>query len=247
MYNQFFDVIKRLVDLSKNIVYQMNGLFNSKDKVYKNSFKDMVYHQIFDNFGDIVMTLYIVDLIIQENTNFRTFWEQYNQMFMMAQSNPAKYGTNLKAMKKIMKMCHRIYTNILNGSLYDNYLEGLHKTILEETGKDFLFKNKTFKEKYMQYLKAKIEKVNVMLSDPNNIEAQKQYMVLLINYSLYRKLFSDEDSKIYKKIWALQKMSPIIILYNNLCVNPGVFLAKKCPLKKSTKVDPKDLPTFMKE
>ncbi len=51
MYNQFFDVIKRLVDLSKNIVYQMNGLFNSKDKVYKNSFKDMVYHQISTVFG----------------------------------------------------------------------------------------------------------------------------------------------------------------------------------------------------
>jgi len=34
VYNQFFDIIRRIVDLSKNIVYQMNGLFNSKDKVY---------------------------------------------------------------------------------------------------------------------------------------------------------------------------------------------------------------------
>ena len=40
-------------------------------------------------------------------------------------------------------------------------------------------------------------------------------------------------------------MSPIIILYNNLCVNPGVFLAKKCPLKKSTKCDPKDINSFL--
>ena len=131
--------------------------------------------------------------------------------------------------------------------MYDNYLEGLHKTILEETGKDFLFKNKTFKEKYREYLKVKIERVNVKLSDSNNIEAHKHYMTLLINYSLYRKLFADEDSKLYKKIWSLQKMSPIIILYNNLCVNPGTFLAKKCPLKKPTKTDPKDLKEFMKE
>jgi hypothetical protein len=28
-------------------------------------------------------------------------------------------------------------------------------------------------------------------------------MTLLINYALYNKLFSEEDSKIYKKIWAL--------------------------------------------
>lgn len=78
VFNQFFDVIRRIVDLSKNIVYQMNGLFNGKDKVYTNSFKKMVYHEIFDNFGEILTTLYIVDLIIQENANFKTFWEQYN-------------------------------------------------------------------------------------------------------------------------------------------------------------------------
>ena len=34
VYNQFFDVIRRIVDLSKNIVYQMNGLFQAKDKMY---------------------------------------------------------------------------------------------------------------------------------------------------------------------------------------------------------------------
>lgn len=64
VYNQFFDVIRRIVDLSKNIVYQMNGLFDAKDKVFLNSFRKMVYHEIFDNFGEILTTLYIVDLII---------------------------------------------------------------------------------------------------------------------------------------------------------------------------------------
>jgi len=39
----------------------------------------------------------------------------------------------------------------------------------------------------------------------------------------------------------------VIILYNNLCLNPGQFLFKKCPLKKPTKCDPKDLDTFLKE
>ena len=129
VFNQFFDVIRRLVDLSKNIVYQMNGLFNSKWKVYEYSFKKMIYHQIFDNFGDIVTTLYIVDLIIQENSNFVSFWEQYNQMFMMAQTNPQKYGINPKNLKKVMKMCQKIYQNILNGQLFDSYLEGLYKQI----------------------------------------------------------------------------------------------------------------------
>ena len=42
-------------------------------------------------------------------------------------------------------------------------------------------------------------------------------------------------------------MCPIIILYNNLSLNPGQFLFKKCPLKKETKCDPKDLKLFLRE
>lgn len=159
VFNEFFDVIRRIVDLSKNIVYQMNGLFNGKDKVYGNSFKKMVYHEIFDNFGEILTTLYIVDLIIQENANFKTFWEQYNQMFMKAQVNPQKYNITPKNLKKIMKFCQKIYSNILSGRLYEDYLEGLSKQILEETGNKFVFGNKTFREKYLEYIKYKIELV----------------------------------------------------------------------------------------
>lgn len=44
----------------------------------------MVYHEIFNNLGQLIQTLYIVDLIIQENSNFVTFWEEYNKMLMMA-------------------------------------------------------------------------------------------------------------------------------------------------------------------
>jgi hypothetical protein len=135
----------------------------------------------------------------------------------------------------------------LSGNLYDNYLDGLCKVILEEKGRDFVFKNKTFRDKYLEYIKYKIELVNIKLSNPGDMTAHSSYMTLLINYSLFRKLFGEDDSKIYKKIWSLQKMCPIIILYNNLAVNPGAFLVKKCPLKKPTKCDPKDLSVFLAE
>lgn len=142
-------------------------------------------------------------------------------MFMMAQNNPTKYNLTSKKLKRIVKFCQRIYQNILSGNLFDNYLEGLVKTILEETGTKFVFGNKTFKEKYIEYIKYKIDLVNIKLNTTGDLQAHSSYMTLLINYALFRKLFGEEDSKIYKKIWALQKMCPIIILYNNLCVNPG--------------------------
>lgn len=207
----------------------------------------MIYFEIFDNFGEILTTLYIVDLIIQENPNFKLFWENYTQMFLMAQTNPVKYKITNKDLKKLMKFVQKIYANILSGQLYDNYLDGLYKVIQEETGKKFVFENKTFKEKYLEYIKFQIAKVDGKLANPADKTGPSAFMTLLINYSLYRKLFADEDSKLYKKIWILQKQCPIIILYNNLSVNPGNFLVKKCPLKKPTKCDPPDLGKFLKQ
>lgn len=146
-----------------------------------------------------------------------------------------------------MKFCKKIHLNILNGNLYDSYLDGLRKVIQEETGDEFVFKNKTFRDKYLEYIKYKIQVVGINLTNPGDMQAQQGYLHLLINYSLFRKLFQEEDSKLYKKIWSMQKFCPLIILYNNLYCNPGQFLTKKCPLKKETKCDPKDLRTFLLE
>jgi hypothetical protein len=53
--------------------------------------------------------------------------------------------------------------------LYDNYLDGLVKVILEETGSKFIFGNKTFKEKYLDYIKYKIELVGTKLANPEDM------------------------------------------------------------------------------
>jgi hypothetical protein len=48
----------------------------------------------------------------------------------------------------------------MNGKLYEEYLEGLKEAIrvdLQET----LFKNKTFQEKYTEYIEQKIARVEV--------------------------------------------------------------------------------------
>lgn len=40
-----------------------------------------------------------------------------------------------------------------------------------DTGNDFLFKNKEFAAKYLEYIKYKIEKVSVLLSSPGDMNS----------------------------------------------------------------------------
>jgi len=84
--------------------------------------------------------------------------------------------------------------------------------------------------------------VQAQLGAPGVVEAPSDYMTLLTNYSMYKKLFDIEDPKFYAKIWNLQKACPLIILYNNLQISPGNFLATVCfPKQKKTKVDPPNI------
>ena len=64
VYRELFETIKKIIALTKNILYQMNGLFFTKSKFYSYTFKKLVYEEIFDNLGGILTNLYIVDLII---------------------------------------------------------------------------------------------------------------------------------------------------------------------------------------
>jgi hypothetical protein len=63
--NEFFQTLNKVIRLSKNVILQMNGLFGEKSNpIYKESFKKLNYNSIFDNLGNILSNLYIVDLII---------------------------------------------------------------------------------------------------------------------------------------------------------------------------------------
>jgi hypothetical protein len=85
VYRDMFEILKKTIALTKNIIYQMNGLFKAKSVIYESLLKkNNVYTEIFDNLGSILSCLYTIDLIIQDNENFRTYWQQYNQMLLLA-------------------------------------------------------------------------------------------------------------------------------------------------------------------
>jgi len=128
--------------------------------------------------------------------------------------------------------------------LFLEYNSDLAKTIGDELGKDGISKNKEFYEKYNEYLKYKVKVIEEELHIKEN--SQKPLLSLLTNYALMRALFTKkEDSALYKKIWSLQKICPLIVVYNNLTLNIGNFLSVVCPMKKKPTLDPKSVSIFL--
>ena len=96
----------------------------------------------------------------------------------------------------------------------------------------------------MEYLTSKVKVIEDELHIKEN--SHKPLLSLLTNYALMRALFTKkEDKKLYKKIWSLQKVCPLIVVYNNLTLNVGNFLSLVCPLKKKPTLDPKSVSNFL--
>jgi hypothetical protein len=101
IFNQLLETVRKLTAITKNILLQMNGLFNSKFPVYKESFAKINYFSIFDNLGSMLTNLYTIDLIILENTAFQDYWQTYNQMFEKVQSNLGNFTIEKKMLRRI--------------------------------------------------------------------------------------------------------------------------------------------------
>lgn len=196
--NAFFDCLQKCVLLSKNCLLQMNGLFHDKYYLYKDCFKKQNYYSIFDNMGAILTKLYIVDLITQDNISFEHYWKSYNAMFQKVKSNPDAYTIEKKMLRRLMKFVEKMYSNILQGNVYEQVVNSVKESIRADFDKpDKFFKNKTFQEKYLEYLKWKVDRVQVQLGTPGIVQAPQDYMTLLVNYQLYKKLFEIEDVKFF--------------------------------------------------
>ena len=86
------------------------------------------------------------------------------------------------------------------------------------------------------YKKRDVKEFLVLLGTPGIVEALSDYMTLLTNYSIYKKLFEIDDLKLYMKILSLQNQCTLIILYNNLPDQPRNFLSTLCFPKKRLKL-----------
>lgn len=244
LFKDIYDLVKMLSPITKNMLYQINAMLRKKTVMYDKVFKRIVFTHFFDMLGEALTVLVSLDVIVTENKNFIAYWNMYNRMFIKCRDNPGPYGATKKNIRYLEKFCRRLTTKILTKQLFLEYNKDLATAIAEELGKEGISKNKEFYEKYNEYLNNKIRVIEEELHLKEN--SHKPLLCLLTNYALMRALFpKKEESKLYKKIWKLQKICPLIVVYNNLTLNVGNFLSVVCPLKKKPTLDPKSVSQFL--
>jgi len=86
-----------------------------------------------------------------------------------------------------------------------------------------------------------------ILDTPAEVHERKELFYFLCTYAFFRAIFpEEEDKKIYKNIWILQRKVPVLEGHTHIYCYVYRFLSEVCPLRKSTSLDPKEPDVFLK-
>jgi WASH complex subunit 7 len=98
-----------------------------------------------------------------------------------------------------------------------------------------------------KYFNAKLKDINDNMGSKYDIDEEKKLLELMCTYSLFRKLYPEEEFKgFWKELWFMQKKIPVLEAHSFVFVYVCIFLSKVCPLdKRPGSLDPKNEKQFI--
>jgi len=246
-----FDLLKRTSYIILNIVNQLHTLYYKKDRFYKNVFKNFQLFSPIETLGRACGLIYLIDLIVLENLSLREDFNKFKNLLRSVAKEPARFDVNEQQLRKLERSLNKFERTILCGACFQGTIT---QTFDQKPDPNFtsLASEKPIKdnvelyELFTEYYKKALETAEVAGSPTETFERKFTYE-MCCGYALYRKLFpGEEDSTLWKKIWYLQKKTPIIVLYSHIVFSISNFMSTLGALSRKPMIkDPKDPESYV--
>ncbi|KRW98285.1 hypothetical protein PPERSA_01723 [Pseudocohnilembus persalinus] len=247
--NELFHLFKKLMAFSFNIINQLNFLMNKKEAFYK-TFKNIEIYTPLQIIGKIVSMVYTLDQIIINNDVLLSDWNQYKKMLKIVKTEPEKFGVTEKQLKATEKTLIKLERTILSGRCSQGFLsqqwEVPSQYVANNKAYVTIAKNKELNAFFNKYFQHEINRISEKLTSTDETNERQDYLNLLGTYAFYRTLYpNDEDKKLYKQLWQIQRKCPVVITFNHVVCYIYKFLTDVCPISKKCTLDPKDPEGFI--
>lgn len=219
--------VKRIYSVTRNIVNQLACLYHERLKMWQSTFKHVHVVTIFEALGKLCRVLLTLDYIILDNTAIKTAWSQYKRMIKYVRADPDRYGIAQKRLRQFESFLVRIDKDVVQGKLF----QGLLTMDFEVQGSEqkVIAGNRVFAAEFATVIKD-LFKRNTGNLNTEGVETytRHQMVELYCLFALSRGLFRETklDKAMYKKMWSVQKMIPIVPLYGRAVWTPDDFLTK---------------------
>ena len=224
VFKEIYELIKRLVILIHNLINQLHWINNKLDPLYKKFFKESPFNYALETLGKGISVFITLDALIKENEDLTTHWNQYKRMLKVVKSDIGKFNISEAQMKAFERILFKIDKAVMSGNCVgllfsQNFdIENINLVMNFSTQckdrKSFLIKdNKELYTMILGYLKTNLNELNEIIGLSTETTERRKFLNILGVYTMFRKLFKEEDRKLWKLVWSFQKRMPLVFVH----------------------------------
>lgn len=228
--------VQRCHNLIKNCVHQLACLYHERQKLYLSTFKHVHLETVFEAMGQVCRVLITLDAIVADNKDLQHAWSSYKRMVKYVRADPARYGLQDTAkLRNFEALMFEHERRIFNSGMFDGLLTQDYG--LAESNKSLVAGNRVLADEFGTVLRALLKRYTTGIGEAVETYSREQLVDLYGLYALFRKLFERSlkpDKKLFRDMWALQKMVPLVVLFGRAVWMIPEFLARYCPIPDSS-------------
>jgi WASH complex subunit 7 len=239
--------VERCQYCAVNVVQQLSKLYSPQEKLFQSTFQYVHLAPVYESLAQLLAILVRIDTVVVQNQNIIPAWSAYKRMMQFVRAEPETYDTNEAQVQKFERLLVHLDQSIMVGATFQGCIEmDFEELVPVEDGDpdSVTVRNNPQMLKELFYcLRSNIDRAYEMIDTAAETSERRDVVGYFALYVLYRRLtpaWSEPDAKFYKKLWAMQRKIPVVVLCGKLVWYPSDFLQEYARLDVK-KLDPPDV------
>jgi len=233
--------VNRAYSVVRNYINQLASLYNVKEQLYQNSFKNVHFGVVFYTLGELLTCLVTLDEIIGHNAKFKQSWNMYKRMTKNIKEEPERYNVQEEQLMQFEKYLLSLEGQLLDGLIFQNCIE----QEFDFPGLVVVRSNEILEREFLYNIKDMYSRMTARSGDLNEVYQRKHFIGLCSLYAFHFTIFRKiGDKKFFKAVWELHKVIPVVHLCGDIVWFPTEFLTKRVPYMVKNTIGSPDIHKF---
>uniref|UniRef100_A0A7S2WHU2 WASH complex subunit 4 n=1 Tax=Rhizochromulina marina TaxID=1034831 RepID=A0A7S2WHU2_9STRA len=251
MLQELYNFVARCRDVAVNLVQQLSRLYSATDKLFQTTFQFVRLTSVYESLCNLLRILVTLDAIIAQNSALQQGWAEYKRMMQFVRTEPEAFGTTEEATQRFERLLVQLDQLLAPRGAFKALADMDFEELLPSDEEDDglapatvnVRNNPQFLADLFTNLRLLLERDVSVVGTAAETDEKQRLVGTFALYVIYRRLtpaYVEPDVKFYKRLWAVQKTVPMVVLCGRVAWFPSDFIVDYVRLEVR-KLDPPDV------
>ena len=215
--------VERCHNCAVNLVQQLAKLYNGQEKLFQSTFQYVHLMPVYDSLAQLLAILVTLDCAVVQNPHLAPAWTDYKRMMQFVRDKPEAYGADEASIQRFERLLVQLDQTVLRGGTFRAAIElDFEELVTEDEAETEVVNvrnNAQMLNELFHCLRSKVDRAETAIGTHAETSERRDLVGYTALYVLYRRLtpaFVEPDAKFYRRLWALQRKIPVVVLCGKL-------------------------------